>query len=435
MAEQVVVVGGGLAGLSVAARLAHHGCAVTLLEKAPKLGGRALTIPLKGFNFNFGAHAIYGRDRSALRKYEQELGLRIDWRPFSPHKVYYDLGDETTPMPATLANLLRTRVLDTQHKLLFVTQVVKTILDLDRGEPGVPIGEFLQGETEQVRTLLLDLASSNFFTNQPERIPSELFFSYYRRLFTSTRPVSYIGGGWQSVVDGLAEIATRHGAKIIAKEHADHVEMKDGRVTAIHGREGTYQADTFIFCVPPKQLVGLFGETPYLPLFEEYDRYRPNEVVVYDIGLQRRIPSNYTYIYNRQVRAYITDISYYDRTCVPEGGQLLQAVAYLNPAEAEQGAADQKLLQLEALYDRHFAGWRDVLEAKRVSKRATVQEIKCLDDQRLMPVKMHSLTNAYFAGDWCEGEGQLSELSFSSAYRVSERILGRRERSLALTAE
>jgi 15-cis-phytoene desaturase len=423
MADQIVVVGGGLAGLSAAARLAFHGHPVTLIEKAPKLGGRAITIPLKGFNFNFGAHAIYGRDRSALRKLEGELGLRVDWRPFSPQKVYYDLGNELTPVPSSLATLLRTRVLDAQHKLRFVFEVVRTVLEAGRGEPGVPIGEYLRREPEQLRTLLLDLASSNFFTNQPERIPSEVFFTYYRRLFTTTRPVSYIGGGWQSVVDGLAEIATRHGARIVTKEHADRVEVVDGRVTAVHGREATYQGDCFIFCVPPKQLVALFAETPYVSLFEEYDRYLPNEVVVYDVGLGRRIASPYAYVYSKGVRAYLTDISYYDRTCVPEGGQLLQAVAYLNAEEAEQGAADQKLDQLEGLYDRHFPGWREVLVAKRVSKRATVQEIKLIDDQRLMPTKLHSLTNAYFAGDWCEGEGQLSELSFSSAYQVSERIL------------
>lgn len=42
---------------------------------------------------------------------------------------------------------------------------------------------------------------------------------------------------------------------------------------------------------------------------------------------------------------------------------------------------------LESIYDTHFPGWRQELVAKRVSKRATVQEIKCIDDQRLMPVK------------------------------------------------
>jgi hypothetical protein len=54
-----------------------------------------------------------------------------------------------------------------------------------------------------------------------------------------------------------------------------------------------------------------------------------------------------------------------------------------------------------------------------------VLEIKGIDDQRLMPVKFYRLPNAYFAGDWCQGEGQLSELSFTSAYEVTSRIMKR----------
>jgi len=422
--ETVVVVGGGLAGLSAGARLAFHGYAVTLLEKAPRLGGRAITIPLKGFNFNFGAHAIYGRDRSVLRRYERELGLRVDWRPFSPRKVFYDLGETTTLMPATLQGVLRTRVLDAENKLRFVYQVLKTVTEVERGEEGVPIGEYLRHTaTDQVRDLLLTLASANFFTNEAERIPSPLFFQYYRRLFTSARPVSYIGGGWQSIVDGLAAIMEAHGGRVVTNERAHRAEVEGESVAAVHGKLGVYRADHYIFCVPPKELVPLFSETPALPIFEEYHRYAPDDVVVYDIGLQRRMPSPYTYVFNKGLRAYITDISYYDRTCVPPGGQLLQAVAYLSRTEAEHGGADDKVAALEALYDKHFPGWREALVAKRVSKRATVQEIKCIDDQRLIPVKLYSLANAYFAGDWCQGEGQLSELSFSSAYEVAERIM------------
>lgn len=78
----VVIVGGGLAGLSAAARLAKHGLRVTVLERGA-LGGRAVTLRIKGFAFNFGAHAIYGRDRSVLTTLERELGLSIDWRDFS----------------------------------------------------------------------------------------------------------------------------------------------------------------------------------------------------------------------------------------------------------------------------------------------------------------------------------------------------------------
>lgn len=430
---RVLVVGGGLAGLSAAARLAHGGCQVTLLEKAPKLGGRAITIPLKGFNFNFGAHAIYGRDRSALHRLEQELGLRVDWQPFSPRRAFYDLGTFTTPVAATLEGLLRTRMLDPQHKVRFAYEVMRTLARVDQGEPGVPIGEYLAGTDDQLRRLLLTIACHNFFTAEPERIPSPLFFQYYRRLFTTMWPVSYIGGGWQSIVDGLERVLTESGGRVVSKERAQAVAMDGERVVSVRGKEGgDYDADAFVFCVPPDELLGLFGETVFSALFQEYAKQAPNEVVVYDVGLSRRIPSPYTYLYQVAERVFITDISSYDRSCTPPGGQLMQAVAYTNAGEAAQGGADAKVELLEGVYDKHFDGWRDVLVARRISKRATVQEIKCIDDQRLMPVKFYGLANAYFAGDWCQGEGQLSELSFSSAYEVSERILGRRPGRLAV---
>ncbi len=316
-------------------------------------------------------------------------------------------------------------MLDAQNKVRFVYEVAKTIGELDRGEPGVRIGDFLAGEPPQLRKLLLDLASSNFFTNEPERIPSPLFFSYYRRLFTTTRPVSYIGGGWQSIVDGFEQILTRHGGQIVTKERAQRATCDGERVVAVAGKEATFEADRFVFCVPPSELQLLFAESPHVALFEEFSRYTPNEVVVYDIGLSERIERPYTYIYHRQGRGYITDISYYDPTCVPPGGQLLQAVSYLSQRDIAEGAADERIAFIESLYDKHFPGWRDRVVAKRISKRATVQEIKCIDDQRLMPVKFYSLANAYFAGDWCEGDGQLSELSFSSAYEATERIFAR----------
>lgn len=424
MPEKVIVVGGGLAGLSAAARLAHHGFQVTLLEKAPKLGGRAITIPMKGFNFNFGAHAIYARDRSILRKFESEIQLKVDWKDFTPSKAYYDLGSFTTPMPATLEGLYKTKMLDANNKVRFAYEIAKTLSSLERGEDGMPIGEYLEREPAQVRDLLLTVASSNFFTNESEKIPSPLFFQYYKRLFSTNRAVAYIGGGWQSIVDGFATIIEANGGQIITKEKVSKIEMEDNQIVKLIGKEGTeYETDQVIFCIPPKDLATLFAETKYSSLFDEYNQYSPTQVVVYDVGLSKRIPSPYTYIYHKQERVFITDISYYDHSCVPEGGQLMQAIAYLNEEEIAEGKAEEKVAAIETVYDKHYPGWRDVLVAKRLSKKATVQEIKCIDDQRLMPTKFYSLPNVFFAGDWCKGEGQLSELSFSSAYEVTSRIL------------
>src|SRR4051794_3728763 len=57
--QTTVVVGGGLAGLAAASYLARGGASVTLLEKAPTLGGRAATDTPHGFALNRGVHALY----------------------------------------------------------------------------------------------------------------------------------------------------------------------------------------------------------------------------------------------------------------------------------------------------------------------------------------------------------------------------------------
>src|SRR5258707_13801985 len=55
----VVVIGGGMAGLSTACYLARAGVPVTLFEKAANLGGRAATQNHDGYLFNRGIPAIY----------------------------------------------------------------------------------------------------------------------------------------------------------------------------------------------------------------------------------------------------------------------------------------------------------------------------------------------------------------------------------------
>ena len=61
-AKKVVVLGGGLAGLSAALRLLDHGCKVTLVEKRPFLGGRAYSFRdgPEGIEIDNGQHVFLG---------------------------------------------------------------------------------------------------------------------------------------------------------------------------------------------------------------------------------------------------------------------------------------------------------------------------------------------------------------------------------------
>ena len=75
MGKNVVIVGGGMAGLAASIYLARGGRTVTLFEQRRYLGGRAITHLRHGFRINLGPHAFYrgGAGSAVLR----ELGVSV----------------------------------------------------------------------------------------------------------------------------------------------------------------------------------------------------------------------------------------------------------------------------------------------------------------------------------------------------------------------
>lgn len=54
--KSVAVIGGGIAGLTAAAKLVEQGVSVTLFEAAPQLGGRARRVNFKNLSLDNGQH-------------------------------------------------------------------------------------------------------------------------------------------------------------------------------------------------------------------------------------------------------------------------------------------------------------------------------------------------------------------------------------------
>src|SRR5579884_2716399 len=103
----VAIVGGGLAGLTAACYLAQGGVAVTLFEKAAKVGGRAATSYHDGYAFNRGIHALYCG--GATEQVLQELGIQYSGK--SPKTVYALYQDKLHLFPSGPSSLLQSSLL------------------------------------------------------------------------------------------------------------------------------------------------------------------------------------------------------------------------------------------------------------------------------------------------------------------------------------
>jgi monoamine oxidase len=73
--EKIVIIGGGLAGLTAAYRLKKHGLDPLILEAGDRLGGRIYTKSAHGRKFELGATWVFEDLR--LRRLIEELGLTI----------------------------------------------------------------------------------------------------------------------------------------------------------------------------------------------------------------------------------------------------------------------------------------------------------------------------------------------------------------------
>lgn len=74
MSARVIVVGGGISGLTAAWRLQNAGHEITVLEAEPAVGGKIRTVERDGFRVHQGALLIGGSYRATLRLVD-ELGL------------------------------------------------------------------------------------------------------------------------------------------------------------------------------------------------------------------------------------------------------------------------------------------------------------------------------------------------------------------------
>lgn len=427
---RVAIIGGGLAGLTAAAYLSEtEKVEGILFERSPQLGGRAFTYEKEGFTLNYGAHAIYGIDRHNISVMEKELSMSFSSKQVDKRRVVYSKNGQLTPAPLDFVNIVKTDLLTPVQKVRFVGEVAAIIAQIHNIKSYETLGDYLDQSDadEDLKELWEHLVCSNFFISPEDarKVPGTVISDYYHNLFLSNRPVNYVIGSWAVITNQLQQKILDSGRWDISLQEGVDGLRYENRKFVLKTKKREEAFDRVVFAMPVQQVVKLLRGTPWEPFMDKYQDSKPTEVMVYDVGLNQVVARPFSYISDMDEKMFITDVSATDHSLVPENGQLLQGIAYLNDEfdneQARKLYLDRKQETMEALFDKYYPGWREALTVKRVSKKAMVSSVKNIEGNELLPVRVENVP-FLFCGDGCVGKGELAERAFSSA-RTAAKVL------------
>src|SRR5688500_3189356 len=199
--RDAIVVGGGSAGLTAAARLARSGQRVALFERSHAIGGRAITTVNHGFHFNLGPHAWYsgGPGTGVL----ESLGVPIPGRSPRPTGNFAIRAGRMHTLPVGFISLLTTDLLGV-HGKVEVGRILTSISRMDTSAyDHVTVGQWLReqigaaGAREFVGTFIRIAA----YANAPEIMSAGAGLAALQLVVRDN--VRYVDGGWQTIIDAL----------------------------------------------------------------------------------------------------------------------------------------------------------------------------------------------------------------------------------------
>ncbi len=417
----VVIIGGGMAGLSAACYLARAGVAVTLFEKASGLGGRAATQHHDGYYFNRGVHALY--TGGAASEVLQELG--ITYRHGSPKATFALQQGKLYPLPTGPRSLVSSNLLDLGDKLSFA----RLLASLSKLQPQklahVSVQEWLESAVRrpQVRRVLTGLARTFVYSAALDLVSAEVLIDKLQR--TLKHPVHYIDGGWQTLVEGLRHVAERAGARIVSGARVEAVEHHNGRVEGVRLHDGSLvPATAIIIATNPQDAVKLVDGGTYPALRQIVDHLVPVHLACLDVALRHLPNPRYPIVQDLDQPRFMTTQSLYAHIA-PEGGALIHTFKQLDPTHPTDPREDER--DLEELLDTAQPGWRDVLV-----KRIYLPHIEAVGT---LPTasgggfagrpdpQVPGIANLYLVGDWIGRQGFLVDASMASARQVSRLLL------------
>jgi protoporphyrinogen oxidase len=267
MASQapIVIIGGGVSGLTGAYELVKAGRRPVVLEQRAELGGLARSIALGGGRIERYYHFICGAD-DALRELAAELGIRQRIRERPARTSYYVDGrlyPFTTPL-----DILRFSPIGPISRLRFGlhSALARRLSDWS-GLDQITAEEWLmRGAGREAYEVIWRPLLQMKFGDALGQVSAAWMWHRIWRLTRSRKSLwrpedlGYFEGGTEILLEALVERIQAGGGQVHRRTAVREVLARDGRVCGVRTEAGDLEASAVISTVPLPALVPLLPE-------------------------------------------------------------------------------------------------------------------------------------------------------------------------------
>ena len=408
-AQGVVIVGGGLSGLTAAVQLGQLGVPALVCDEGSELGGRARTAERGGFHLNYGPHRLYGRGPGVATL--AQLGIEIHAAPRGPNGGLAVWRSRAYTWPAGLCSLMTTDLLSARAKRelaqLLVSLKAVSVDPLHR----VTIAQWLRTHTHDadVTQLVLCMVRQTTYCDDPERLSAGAAIEQLRLSVSSD--VLYLHGGWASLVSALRTAAIQTGTTIVGGSQVIAIEATAGRASHVTLANGErVPADAVIIAASPRATEKLLRSP------SAYTRSRTEvRVATLDLALRNLPRARTVFAYGIDEPWSFSAHSVIARVA-PTSSAVVHVVKYLRAGVVGEWADEE---MLERAMDLLQPGWRRLVIYRRFLPTMPVAHAMVAANQGGCPGRpsgrVAGLENVFLAGDWVGPVGQLADASIASA--------------------
>jgi phytoene dehydrogenase-like protein len=428
-----IIIGAGYAGMAAAALLAHAGQKVVVLEASGVIGGRAHSCrDEKGYIREYGAHSHRLAHKGIANEVFKRLGEEIDFLPAAKDaKLIFKnklwerpegaMGFLKTPMLSFRARLALLALLSKIKKADPAKWYDKTLLDFYKTS-------FPNPEVEA----FLPFLGMTIMCPEPDKVSAGEAIDFLQRALAAGVGVGEPRGGSIRIFTTLRKYITQNG-HIHLHEKAEMIVIENGRATGVKTGKATYLAPHIIFAARLPLVLDLIDNLLLPAATLDYVKNIENSSsLVIDFITDRPVTPIRAGLLGVDIPIWARFQSNADSSFTPRGKYLstwgIMLPWHFDGDRKIVGEAEKRLKNTISAVFPNFLPM--VVEERKIV--VPVMNGNVLTPAQSKPhrpdIQCHNIKGLYFIGDTVRGDGCSGDISFSSAMKAVDEILGTQQR-------